>query len=259
MTYSRQLYQFPLSLYCEKTRWNLDWKQLDWQPVNLIPGPHVLRAWPLARQRTLPILRDGRKIIGDSTAIALYLEQHYPQHALLPKNSSQSREILELENEFDALGADVRRCVWSLAVDSHDIDVLFFRGYENEQRRIGHWMRPALRQMIRHTFDVWPEPVESSWLTVFRALEKVESRLHKDADRYLVGDQFSLADLTAASMLAPLLGPAGSPWLDEYMPATAMTSNSITSHAELRQKLRSSLAGQWINRLYGQHRPRTDA
>lgn len=246
---NRLLYQFPLSLYCEKTRWNLDWKKLDWQPVNLIPGPHVLRAWPLARQRTLPILVDGKNRIGDSTDIALYLESTYPQHALLPADSRQRLEILALENEFDALGADVRRCVWSLAVDSPDIDILFFRGYEKEQRRLGHWMRPALRQMIRHTFDVWPEPVERSWQTVFRALEKLEARLYDDASRYLVGDGFTLADLTAACMLAPLVGPAGSPWPDERIPDAAMASN-----AELRRGLRARPAGLWISRLYAEHR-----
>lgn len=248
---NRLLYQFPLSLYCEKTRWNLDWKKLDWQPVNLIPGPHAFRAWALARQRTLPILVDGKSRVGDSTDIALYLEAHYPDHPLLPADSRKRIEILALEDEFDALGADVRRCVWSLAVDSPDIDVLFFRGYQNEQRRLGHWMRPALRQMIRHTFDVWPEPVERSWQNIYNTLEKLETRLRDDVSRYLVGDSFTLADLTAASMLAPLLGPAGSPWPDERIPSSAMTGN-----AALRQRLRSQLAGLWINRIYNEHRQR---
>lgn len=247
----RRLYQFPLSLYCEKTRWNLDWKKLDWQPVNLVPGPHVFRAWSLARQRTLPILLDGNHCVGDSTDIALYLESRHPQYALLPADSRQRVEILALEDEFDALGADVRRCVWSLAVNSPDIDILFFRGYEKEQRRLGHWMRPVLRQMIRHTFAVWPEPVERSWHAVFTALEKLEARLHDDVSRYLVGDRFSLADLTAASMLAPLVGPAASPWPDERLPDTAMAGS-----AELRHHLRTRPAGLWISRLYAEHRQR---
>lgn len=249
MNAQRRLYQFPLSLYCEKTRWNLDFKKLDWQPVNLIPGPHVFRAWPLARQRTLPILVDGKNRIGDSTNIALYLESSYPQHALLPDDSGQRRDILRLEEEFDALGADVRRCVWSLAVHSPDIDVLFFRGYKNEQRRIGHWMRPALRQMIRHTFDVWPQPVERSWQTIYKTLEKLEADLQSDASRYLVGNAFTLADLTAACMLAPLLGPAGSPWTDEHLPDAALSGN-----AELRHALRSRPVGQWVTRIYAEHR-----
>lgn len=246
---NRLLYQFPLSLYCEKTRWNLDWKELDWQPVNLIPGPHAFRAWALARQRTLPILVDGKNRIGDSTDIALYLESQYPQHPLLPADSRQRLEILALENEFDALGADVRRCVWSLAVDSPDIDVLFFRGYDNEQRRLGNWMRPALRQMIRHTFDVWPGPVERSWQTIYSTLEKLEARLQGDTDRYLVGDTFTLADLTAACMLAPLVGPAGSPWPDERIPDAAISGNE-----ELRRNLRERVAGQWVMRIYAEHR-----
>lgn len=251
MSAQRLLYQFPLSLYCEKTRWHLDWKKLDWQPVNLLPGPHVFRAWPLARQRTLPILVDGKIRVGDSTAIALYLESRYPKNALLPADSRQRREILTLEDEFDALGADVRRCVWSLAVDSPDIDILFFRGYDNEQRRIGHWMRPALRQMIRHTFDVWPKPVQHSWQTIYKTVEKLETHLQGDASRYLVGNTFTLADLTAACMLAPLLGPAESPWPDERIPDAALSGNQA-----LRRTLRERIAGQWVTRIYAEHRQR---
>jgi glutathione S-transferase len=36
----RVLYQFPLSHYCEKARWLLDHKELDYVAHNLIPGFH---------------------------------------------------------------------------------------------------------------------------------------------------------------------------------------------------------------------------
>ncbi|MGR9114583.1 MAG: glutathione S-transferase N-terminal domain-containing protein [Gammaproteobacteria bacterium] len=32
------LYRFPVSHYCEKVRWALDYKQLDFQTKNLLPG-----------------------------------------------------------------------------------------------------------------------------------------------------------------------------------------------------------------------------
>ncbi|MBU2254901.1 MAG: glutathione S-transferase N-terminal domain-containing protein, partial [Gammaproteobacteria bacterium] len=71
----RTLYQFPISHYCEKTRWHLDHKGLDFQVDNLFPGLHRLKSKRLAGIVTLPILKDGEQVIGDSTQIALYLEQ----------------------------------------------------------------------------------------------------------------------------------------------------------------------------------------
>jgi hypothetical protein len=41
MLATRILHQFPISHYCEKTRWNLDAKQLEYRVKNQLPGPHA--------------------------------------------------------------------------------------------------------------------------------------------------------------------------------------------------------------------------
>lgn len=241
----RLLYQFPLSLYCEKTRWNLDWKGLPWQAANLLPGPHMLTAWRLAGQRRLPVLRDGGECIGDSTRIALYLDARYPSRPLLPADRAQRHAVLVHEDAFDTLGEHVRRCVWSLAVDSSAVAALFFRHYDPARHRIGQVATPLLRQMIRRTFDVWPAPVAASWQAVLAALADLEARLAGNPAAYLVGDGFTLADLTAAAMLGPLVGPPESPWGDDKVQA---------GDGGERQRLRATTAGQWVLRLYREHR-----
>lgn len=60
-----------------------------------------------------------------------------------------------------------------------------------------------------------------------------------------MGDQFSLADLTAASMLAPLVGPENSPWSDARLSQLGR---------QQRDELRTSLAGQWVLRFYKDYR-----
>ena len=55
----RTLYQFPLSHYCEKARWLLDHKELDFVAQNLIPGVHRAFAQLKTGQNKLPILKDG--------------------------------------------------------------------------------------------------------------------------------------------------------------------------------------------------------
>lgn len=242
----RRLYQFPLSLYCEKTRWNLDCKQLAYRKVDLMPGPHAFTAWRLAGQRALPVLRDGRQSIGDSTRIALYLEQHYPQHPLLPADTAARQEMLALEDFFDEIGVHVRRCVWSLAVDSPQVSEIFFREYAGLTRWSGELGKTLLRQMIRRTFDVYPADVEASWQRVYASMATLEARLPEHGDAYLVGPRFSLADLTAATMLAPLIGPDESPWADPHVPVAATAGQ--------RLEVRATRAGQWVQEIYRRHR-----
>lgn len=243
----RQLFQFPLSLYCEKSAWTLDAKQLAHEKVNLVPGPqHMLKAWRLAGIRTLPVLRDGNERVGDSTAIALHLEARYPNPALLPGDSQTRADTLVLEQQFDDIGDHVRRCVWSLAIDSPRVHDIFFRGYRTRITWLEELLRPVLRLMIRRTFNVYPEYVNASWVHVMQALDGLEQHLEGDPSRYLVGNSFTLADLTAAAMLAPLIGPEESPWPDHHV--------TDRNNADLRRQFRDRVAGEWVLRIYRDHR-----
>lgn len=245
MMLNRRLYQFPLSLYCEKTAWNLDAKQLAHETVNLVPGPHMLTAWRLAGIRTLPVLQDGDVHVGDSTRIALHLEGSCPHPALLPEDPQQRADVLALEQHFDDIGEHVRRCVWSLAVDSPRVHDIFFHGYRTRITWLEKLLRPVLRQMIRRTFDVYPARVNASWEQVMRTLDELEQRLKGNTGAYLVGNTFTLADLTAAAMLAPLIGPEESPWPDHHV---------TDGNTEQRQLFRNRVAGAWVLRIYREHR-----
>lgn len=246
-TLRRQLFQFPLSLYCEKSAWTLAAKSLVHEKVNLVPGPqHMLTAWRLARIRTLPVLRDGDTCVGDSTAIALHLEAHYPNPALLPGDRHQREDVLALEARFDETGDHVRRCVWNLAIDSPRVHDIFFRGYRTRISWLEKLLRPVLRLMIRRTFNVYPGHVNASWTHVMQALDGLEQHLEGDSSRYLVGNTFTLADLTAATMLAPLIGPEESPWPDHHV--------TDQGNAELRRQFRDRVAGEWVLRIYREHR-----
>ncbi len=63
----RTLYQFPLSHYCEKARWMLDFKELEYNAVNLMPGVHRILTRCKTSKNTMPMLRDGDIWISHST------------------------------------------------------------------------------------------------------------------------------------------------------------------------------------------------
>lgn len=241
------LYQFPLSLYCEKTRWNLDFKKIQYQCQDLLPGTHIFIAWRLAQQRSLPILTDRKKTIGDSTNIAIYLEKQYQQFPLIPTNQVLAKKVLELEDWFDELGDHVRRYCWSEAVNHPDVvDIFFnFQGYSQLQKMISHYNAPLLRLMIKRTFKVYDIQVENSWNHINDALKKIEIWLGGNPESYLVNNTFTLADLTAASMLAPMIGPENSPWSDTRLPEIDYQKQKM---------LQESIVGQWVLRLYREYR-----
>lgn len=71
----------PFSPHCWKTAMSLAHKGLDWRSV-----PTTFTAVPAVEggaRKTVPVIRDGERVIGDSFDIALYLEKAYPDGASL--------------------------------------------------------------------------------------------------------------------------------------------------------------------------------
>ena len=244
---SRLLYQFPLSLYCEKARWVLDHKGLDYQCVDLWPGMHLPRARWMTGASTLPILKDSGRAFTDSSNIALHLEHNYPDKPLLPSNVVQRRKVLELDAYFDEFGVHARRLAWSHAVDDDNVDRFFFGfdGYSNLARRAGRMSKRLLRRMIRQRFQVYPDRVTASLGCVRAGVTYLETLLRDNPGGYLVGNSFTLADLTAASMLATQVGPYGSPWHEVH---------GGYPDSPDRRALRESIAGKWLMRIYASYR-----
>ena len=58
---SRILYQFPISHYCEKVRWAMDHKGLEYKLKNLLPGLHLKTTRKMAKKSSVPILVDTNK------------------------------------------------------------------------------------------------------------------------------------------------------------------------------------------------------
>jgi glutathione S-transferase len=79
-----ELYQFELSHYCEKVRLILDYKGLPYRKIEVTPGLGQVDLYRLSGQRQVPVLKDGNEVIADSTAIAKYLDQRYPERLIIP-------------------------------------------------------------------------------------------------------------------------------------------------------------------------------
>jgi glutathione S-transferase len=246
---TRVLYQFPISHYCEKTRWHLDAKGLDYDVKDLFPGVHMVVNWRLVGKKTVPVLVDDGRAIGDSTAIALYLEERYPEPPLLPSTPAVRARVLGLEDYFDTtLGPAVRRWIYGQALQTPGlVPALFFGGYGPRLQAIGQRLGFILSASIRRMYRIDAASIAASSERIDRAATALEEAVDGDPGRYLVGDALTLADVTAASLLGPLVGPPGSPWAELDRPIPGFDAR--------REEMRQRVAGKWVIERYARDRP----
>ena len=246
----RVLYQFPLSHYCEKARWLLDHKELDYVAQNLVPGVHRAFTYLKSGQYLLPMLKDDKQWVADSTQIALYLDTTYPEHALLRRDETLRRQALEIDQCANKLGVHVRR--WSLAqalsVGDQPLEIMMGeRGYLRQFEKIS---KPILKSLVSTNYKLQPEKVAESKVQMDTFIAHLNQRLIDNQGRYLVGDRLGLADISVCSMLAPLLVIKGTPWELEQEESNQFTDEFQQYHHEL---LNLPL-GQYVQRIYATER-----
>jgi glutathione S-transferase len=211
------LYQFPISHYCEKVRWALDHKRLKYQIKNLLPGLHLSKARKLASDTSVPILAHNENVIQGSDNIISYLDETYPERSLTPAADELRGQALEWEQYVDReIGIHVRRCCYHILLDHPKIVISFFA-------HKGPWygklyiksVFPKLEKTMRKYMNINDESSERSRQKLEVAIERLHNHLQHGP--FLVGDQFTRADLAAASLLAPLCRPEkyGLNWPDQ--------------------------------------------
>lgn len=107
-----ELYQFEMSHYVEKVRLILDYKGLEYKKIEVTPGLGQIDLMQMSGQRQVPVLKDGNEIIADSTAIAEYLDKHYPEKPIIPEDPKLRGLCLLMEQWADeSIGLNARKCL----------------------------------------------------------------------------------------------------------------------------------------------------
>lgn len=243
------LWHIKISNYNEKVRWALDYKGVGHHRRDPPPGAHMLVALALTRRvATFPVLELDRRRIGDSTRIIAALEMRYPDRPLYPADAEERRRALELEEFFDEnLGHDVRRVVFAQLLQHPEL--MRSRAAEMTTPRQGRVLAaalPAFAPMLRRRYSINERAAGQSLLKIRAAMRLIDDRL--DGRDHLVGDDFTVADLTAAALLAPLLSPP-------QLPYRTPSDGFPRPLAAIADELRAMPAGQWILRTYATYRP----
>ncbi len=243
------LYVFAISHYCEKARWALDYLGVRYDIRYLAPGLHSLAARRLgARRSALPILEAAGELVQGSGKIIDWAEA-LPGSAgkcLTPEASRD--DCIAIEKRLDAVaGVHARRYYYSEALVDHpasvrpiltaDLGVL-------QKAVVGSTWGLVRRRMISG-MDLGPAQGQESRRILDAELDWLDDSL-ADGRQYLAGEQFSRADLTAASLLAPLVLPPEHP---AY--ASLVLPPRLSAEME-HWRDRPSLG--WVRRIYASHR-----
>jgi glutathione S-transferase len=245
------LWQIPVSHYSEKARWALRWKGVDHIRRSPPPGSHMAIALWLTRggHYTFPVLTLDGHNIGDSTAIIAALEDRNPEPALYPADPGERLRALELEDFFDEeLGPHARLLAFHEL--RRDPDVL---------RRIVEQTAPAPMRRVPGLSTAYaqfftnlrfgaadPEAADHSRAKILAAFDRLEAELDASGGTYLVGDAFTVADLTAASLFFPIVLPEQGPVSPELGVAAGLEA--------FRQPLKERPGYLWVEEMFRSHR-----
>lgn len=201
------LYQFPISHYCEKIRWALEYKGLDYRIVNLLPGSHVKIIKKMAPRSEVPVLVHDGKVVQNSSDIINYLDEQFPERSLTPSSPEQEAQAREWEAYVDEqVGPHVRLYCYYYFLDRPDILLPMLTQGQPWYKRLGfRLIFPRVRTLIRRFLHINDRTAAVSLKKLTHAID----RLHGHLEQYpfLAGDGFSRADLAAASLLAPFCRP----------------------------------------------------
>jgi glutathione S-transferase len=236
------LWHIEVSHYNEKVRWALDHKRV----------PHVRRAPPpglmhpvVALAKTgkpfLPVLDLDGETYADSTAIIAELERRFPEPLLYPADPEARRRALDLEDFFDEeVAPNVRRFLFYEI--SRDPEVA-----TEALQALGGPVPPGplagrFVGLVARRYGGSPQTLDEAREQTRTGFERLLDEIGPSG--YLVGDGFTVADLTAAAVLFHLAEPPEFPYTIPPWPDRVL---------EFRESLPPE-ALEWVRQIYRRHR-----
>jgi glutathione S-transferase len=241
------LWHLEISHYNEKARWALDYKRVAHVRRAVTPGLQELAARRLRAGRTVPVLEMHGHAIGDSTKIIEEIERRWPEPPLYPADPEERSRALDLEDHFDEqCGHDLRRVLFSDNMEEPEKFLAMLYGADHPRIGLLKVVSPVFCQVVKARFRIRPETVEKSREMVRAAVDEIEAEVGPSG--YLVGESFTVADLTAASILAPVVMPPEFPYIKLHPDERTARSRRF------RDSLKDRSGFKWVEDMYARHR-----
>ena len=244
-----KLVTIPISHYCEKARWALDYAGVAFEERAHLQLLHRVAVRRAGGGSTAPVLVCGERVFADSADIVGYADAAAPpERKLYPEDPEATAEIRALEAEFDEdLGPHTRRWAYDLLRGRRDLARYITPGVPGWQRRLLPAGFPIVVKGIDRVLDIRPETVAESSRAVRSIFGAVAARLD-DGRPYLAGERFTAADLTFSALAAPLVLPA------EFGSGLPRPDELSGEAAAVVQEFREHPAGAHALEMFARHR-----
>ncbi len=224
------LHQFQVSPFCDKVRRILHWKRLEYriQEVPLVRAQAIRKINPIGK---LPCLEHDGAFVADSTDIAYYLEERFPEPPILPSDPAQ-RALCHVFDDWadESLYFYEMRLRFTLPHNARRWIPELVHADPGFLKAIAPYLIPRMLRRLTRQQGVGRKSVQQVLADVERHVDALANLL---GDReWLVGDALSLADLSVFSQIRCIRGaeeggrivasrPPLTTWMERVDAATA--------------------------------------
>lgn len=259
-----RLITIPFSHFNERARWALDRFEIEYDEEPYMPLfhiPAVARATKgrggtsdrhSSRFSTPVLLTDTERTLADSGDILRWASDTFgtQETTLYPADQRADIEVFE-RRVIERLGGPSRRVAYFFALGVPGLLAqLAERNVGPRQARAFRVVAPWVVAIIRRGLEI-----DTRYAASLSRVREYRSELDAliGTKRYLFADRFTAADLTLASMWAPLILPTR----EEGYGAALPTQDELPeAGAQLVREMRESTVGQFCLRMFGSERGR---
>jgi glutathione S-transferase len=243
-----RLITIPVSHYCEKVRWALTRLQIPFVEERHMPPFHRLATRKVGGE-SVPVLVMESHALIDSAEILKYLDLIAPAELkLYPNDLTERQQVEDLVKLFDSvLAPAVRQWFYFYAFSqARIIQPLWCEGVPWYERIFFPLVFRRMRSIVFEMYNINAESAKAAHQCICQIFETVENLL-ADGQIYLVGERFSAADLTFATLAAAVVLP------DNYGVKPPVLSNLPSALAANIEVFRETIVGKLVLNLYSEH------
>jgi glutathione S-transferase len=204
------LWTIPISHYCEKARWALDRARVPYVEHAHLPIFHRVASLPVSAGTALPVLKTADdQVLGNAADIVAWADVEADAESLFGEGPLRDR-VQHLDARInESVGPAARRWAYFTFASERELALRHAAtGAPRWQRRaFGAMYRFATRQILR-ALHADAERVAMDVELLDAWFDELD-RMLVDGRPYLMGDDFTVVDLTWACLAAPVLLPPG--------------------------------------------------
>lgn len=246
-----RLITIAISHYCEKARWALERAGIDYVESAHVPVAHLLYTKPAGGSST-PLLVTPTRTITDSTDILRYADEKLDEAARLFPGGSPAEEVVALEERFDTqLGPAARAWAYAhlLFGPPEALHGLLTDRCSRAEATAFRVLQRPLVGLMKKGMRIGPDTEAWALARLTPLFDDVDARL-ADGRPYLCGERITAADVTFASLAAPIID------LADVRPGPVSDDALPRGFREGRARFRARRSGAWVARLLRDDRTR---